>query len=379
MRRVSLSTLSPCNLQVLCRTFTFLAVYLQSLQIALLGGKGAVVAGIKEIAEEAGVSTATVSRALRGFHHVNDATRAKIMAAAEKLNYPLAPTSKRTPIGRTNSIGIVAPYISRWYFAQVISGAEQALREAGFDLLLYNFSQMKGRERLFQHQLLKGRVDALIVISLPPTEEEFDSMLNLGIPVSLVGMHHKNCSSVAIDDVAAARTATQHLVNQGHKKIGLMSGHPDDPFNFSVPQDRRKGFMQALRESGLEWVPSREVHGDFTMNTASRAMDDLLARPNRPTAIFCESDEMAFGAMQAARRHGLNVPDDISIIGFDGHEMSEYTDLTTIEQPVQLMGEMAAWSIMERLRKPNAEPHSLVLPTTLVVRNSTRRLSPNEA
>ena len=299
--------------------------------------------------------------------------------AAEKLDYAIPQSSAKSIFGRTNSVGVVAPYISRWYFAQVINGAEQALREAGLDLLLYNFSQMKGRERLFQHQLLKGRVDALIVISLPPTEEEFDSMLNLGIPVSLVGMHHKDCSSVAIDDVAAARTATQHLVNQGHTKIGLMSGHPDDPFNFSVPQDRRKGFMQALRENGIEWVPSREVHGDFTMNTASRAMDDLLARPNRPTAIFCESDEMAFGAMQAARRHGLKIPEDISIIGFDGHEMSEYTDLTTIEQPVQLMGEMAAWSIMERLRKPNAEPHSLVLPTTLVVRNSTRRLSPNEA
>jgi len=209
-------------------------------------------AGIKEVAQEAGVSTATVSRALRGFQHVNDETRAKIMAAAQKLNYPIAPVQSKGALGRTNSIGVVAPYISRWYFAQVISGAEQALREAGFDLLLYNFSQMKGRERLFQHQHLKGRVDALIVISLPPTEEEFDSMLNLGVPVSLVGMHHDSCSSVAIDDVAATRTATQHLVNQGHKKIGLMSGRPDDPFNFSVPQDRRKGFMQVLAENGLE-------------------------------------------------------------------------------------------------------------------------------
>jgi DNA-binding LacI/PurR family transcriptional regulator len=313
-------------------------------------------AGIKEVAEEAGVSTATVSRALRGFQHVNDETRAKIMAAAEKLNYPIAPVQSKGALGRTNSIGVVAPYISRWYFAQVISGAEQALREAGFDLLLYNFSQMKGRERLFQHQHLKGRVDALIVISLPPTEEEFDSMLNLGVPVSLVGMHHEGCSSVAIDDVAATRTATQHLVNQGHKS-----------------------FMQVLAENGLEWDPSREVHGDFTINTASRAMDDLLARPNRPTAILCESDEMAFGAMQAVRRHGLKVPDDISIVGFDGHEMAEYSDLTTIEQPTQLMGEMAAWSIMERLRKPSAAPKSMILPTTLVVRNSTRRLSPNEA
>ena len=284
-----------------------------------------------------------------------------------------------TASGRTNSVGVVAPYISRWYFSQVISGAEQALREAGLDLLLYNFSQMKGRERLFQHQLLKGRVDALIVISLPPTTEEFDSMLSLGIPIALVGMEHEKCASVKIDDIAGARSATQHLVNQGHKKIGLMSGRPDDPFNFSVPQDRRKGFMQVLAENALEWLPQREVHGDFTMHTAARAMDDLLARPNRPTAIFCESDEMAMGAMQALRRHGLKAPDDISIVGFDGHEMAEFSELTTIEQPVQLMGEMAAWSIMERLRKPNIDPPSLVLPTTLVVRNSTRRLGADEA
>ena len=336
-------------------------------------------AGIKEVAEESGVSTATVSRALRGLHHVNDATRLKIIAAAEKLNYPLTPMKQTPQAGRTNSVGVVAPYISRWYFSQVISGAEQALREAGLDLLLYNFSQMKGRERLFQHQLLKGRVDALIVISLPPTVEEFDSMLSLGIPIALVGMEHPKCASVKIDDIAGARSATQHLVNQGHKKIGLMSGRPDDPFNFSVPQDRRKGFMQVLAENGLEWLPQREVHGDFTMHTAARAMDDLLARPNRPTAIFCESDEMAMGAMQALRRHGLKAPDDISIVGFDGHEMAEFSELTTIEQPVQLMGEMAAWSIMERLRKPNIEPPSLILPTTLVVRNSTRRLTPAEA
>jgi DNA-binding LacI/PurR family transcriptional regulator len=132
--------------------------------------------------------------------------------------------------------------------------------------------------------------------------------------------------------------------------------------------------MQVLAESGLEFKPTREVFGDFTMYGASRAMDDLLARADRPTAIFCQSDEMALGALQAIRRNGLKVPDDISIIGFDGHEMAEFSDLTTIEQPVSLMGEMAAWSIMERLKLPKSESHSLTLPTTLVVRNSTRRL-----
>lgn len=332
-------------------------------------------AGIKEIAALAGVSTATVSRALRGMHHVNQETRGKIIDAARALDYPLEKEKGTVPPGRLHSVGVVAPFISSWYFSQVIHGAEHALREAGYDLLLYNFGQMKGRERLFQHQLLKGRVDGIIVISLPPTKEEFDSMLSLGIPIALVGMHHEGCASVAIDDVAAARTATQHLVNQGHKDIALMSGRPDDPFNFSVPQDRRLGFMQVLAENRLEWLPNREVHGDFTMHGGARAMDDLLARPNRPTAIFCESDEMAIGAMQAVRRHDIKVPDDISIVGFDGHEMAEFSDLTTIEQPVQLMGELAAKAIMEKLRKPDASLPSITLPTTLIVRNSTRRLN----
>jgi DNA-binding LacI/PurR family transcriptional regulator len=199
-------------------------------------------------------------------------------------------------------------------------------------------------------------------------------MLSLGIPIALVGMHHENCSSVAIDDVLAARTATQHLVNLGHRELALISGSPKDPFDFSVPQDRRKGFIQVLAENGLAWEPSREVFGEFTMQGAERAIDELLARPKPPSAIFAQSDEMAIGAMRAIRRHGLRVPEDISIIGFDGHEMSEFFDLTTIEQPVMRMGEMAAWSIMEKLKNPGSDFHSLTLPTTLVVRNSTSRL-----
>jgi DNA-binding LacI/PurR family transcriptional regulator len=304
--------------------------------------------------------------------HVNAQTREKIVAAAEQLNYPLETVLVST---RTHSVGVVAPFISNWYYSNVIHGAEHALREAGFDLLLYNFGHMKGRERIFQHKLLKGRVDGIIVISVPPSEEEFDSMQNLGIPIALVGMHHEGFASVAIDDVAGARTATQHLVNQGHKEIALMSGRTNDPFNFSVPQERRTGFMQVLAENRLPWNPNREVHGDFTLHGGARAMDELLARPNRPTAIFCESDEMAIGAMQAMRRHGLRVPDDISIIGFDGHEIAEFSDLTTIEQPVQLMGEMAGLAIMDKLRRPDTALPSRTLPTTLIVRNSTRKIT----
>ena len=146
---------------------------------------------------------------------------------------------------------------------------------------------------------------------------------------------------------------------------------------FRSPRDRRIGFIQVLKESGIEFDPMHEVIGDFQAGTAMQAMDELLARRNRPTAIFCESDEMAFGAIQAAKKHGLKIPDDISIIGFDNHEMAEYFDLTTIEQPVQMLGEMAAWSIMEKLKKPDSDLPDLTLPTSLIVRNSTRKITAN--
>ena len=331
--------------------------------------------GIEDVAKAAGVSTATVSRALRGLEHVSSQTREHVKKIAEELNYSISVTASRLATGKTNSIGVVAPFVNRWYFSEVINGIEQSLREAGMDLLLYNFSQLENRERLFQHQLIRNRVDALIVISLPPTKEELDSMLSLGVPVALIGTHHALCASVAIDDVASARIATQHLVNQGHINIGLISGMPNDPLSFTVPQDRRIGFMQVIEENSLSWSTDQEANGDFTLRSGERAMDELLAKPNRPTAIFVVSDEMAFGAMRAIRRHGLNIPNDISIIGFDGHDMAEFLELTTIEQPVQSIGELAAWALMEQLKNPTMTPPTVTVPTKLVVRNSTARLN----
>lgn len=328
--------------------------------------------GIQEIAEKAGVSAATVSRALRGLQHVNERTRAKIVEAAEVLGYPIDIQAKKT--GKTHTVGVISPFTSRWYFSQAIAGAEQALREAEFDLLLYNFSQIKGREKIFQNPNLRERVDALIVISLPPTNEEFQNLIATGLPISLIGYRRPEVSSFSIDDVAGAKTATQHLINQGHKTIGLISGADMGAWNFPVPKNRKTGFLEALTEAGLKFNPHHEVQADFTMATAMAAMDDLLARPNRPTAIFCESDEMAYGAMMSMKKHGLSCPEDISIVGYDGHEMAGFANLTTIAQPVHMLGELAALSVMEKINHPDKTPKTLTLPTTLVVRGSTRRI-----
>ncbi len=329
--------------------------------------------GVEEIAQAAGVSAATVSRALRGLPHVSAATREKVLQAAAQLNYSKPGLRAGRSAARTGSVGVIAPFLSRWYFAQVISGAEQALREAGFDLLVYNLGGMDGRGRLFQHELVGKRVDALMVISLPPTDAELQSLLGLGVPVALVGDFAPGLSGVSIDDVAGARLATQHLLNLGHSRLGLISGLVEADAVFSSQRDRRKGYYAALADAGIPANPSNEAHGDFSIRSGERAMDELLAQPVPPTAVFVVSDEMAFGAMRSVRRHGLRVPEDVSVVGFDGHEMADLLDLTTVEQPVVLLGEMAAWSLLQRMKSPSADIAAVTLPTSLVVRGSTRR------
>jgi len=328
--------------------------------------------GIVEIAGRAGVSPATVSRALRGMHHVNEETRSKIVAAAIELNYPLrSDLIPRELAQRTNRIGVIAPYISRWFFSQAINGIEQSLREAGMDLLLYNFSQVDARQRIFQQKQLRGKVDALIVVSMPPTDEEFTSLLSLGIPITTIGFVHEGCTSVAIDDVVGGKVATQHLTGLGHRKIAILSGQRETAYNFDVSDNRIKGYIEALNEVGVEWDPDLEIRGDFNIYTAEIAMNSFLSRKKLPTAIFCHSDEMAFGAMKAIRNKGMRVPEDISVIGFDDHDIAQYIGLTTVSQPPQFEGQVAAASAIAEVADPTLEPKHIVVPLSLVVRETT--------
>ena len=333
-------------------------------------------AGIVEIAEKAGVSPATVSRALRGLHHVNEKTRKKIVEAAQSLDYPLrADLLPRTAAEQTNSIGVIAPFLSRWYFAQALAGVEQALREAGMDLLLYNFAQVDARQRVFQQKKLIGKVDGLIVISLPPTEKEFEQILNLGIPVSLLGVPDKRCSSVSIDDVRGAEIATQHLIDMGHRDIAIMVGQNSFAFNFEVADHRKHGFLRTLEANGIEFNPQFELVADFDTHTAELAMDEFLTRKKQPTAIFCESDEMAYGAIKALRKKGLRVPEDMSVLGYDDHEFAAILGLTTIAQPARFLGQLAASQILAMIEKPESTMSQMTVPTSLVIRESVKKLN----
>ena len=332
--------------------------------------------GIVEIAKKAGVSPATVSRALRGMHHVNERTRKRIIEAAQLLDYPIRPDLlPASANSRTNTIGVIAPFISRWYFSQALAGVEQALREAGMDLLLYNFAQVDARQRVFQQKKLVGKVDGLIVISLPPTEREFNLILGLGIPVALIGVSENRCASVTVDDVKGAELATEYLIEMGHRDIAIMVGQNSFAFDFEVADQRRLGFLKTLEKHGIDFDPSREIPAGFDSHTAELAMDEFLRRKKLPTAIFCRSDEMAFGAMRSISKRGLKVPDDISLIGYDNHDFSETVSLTTVSQPVQFLGQLAASLIMANIEKPGNKSAQMKVPTSLVVRDSVKNFN----
>ena len=193
----------------------------------------------------------------------------------------------------------------------------------------------------------------------------------LGIPITTIGFTHEGCSSVAIDDVAGGRIATEHLTSLGHRKIAALSGQRETAYSFDVSDNRNKGFTEALNAVDVEWDPDLEIRGDFNIYTAEIAMESFLRRKKLPTAIFCHSDEMAAGALKAIRARGMRVPEDISVIGFDDHQIAEYIGLTTVSQPPQFEGQMAAAAAIAEIANPTIERKKIVIPTSLVVRETT--------
>lgn len=337
-------------------------------------------AGIDEVAQRAGVSTATVSRALSGNGHVSDATRARVRAAAHDLGYVVSSSASGLATGRTRNVGVVIPFLNRWFYGAVLEGAEQALLGHGYDLTLYNLGGGEEQRRsVFEHFLLRKRVDAVIAISLELTTTELSRLFEMKKPIVGVGGPLPGVRTLSIDDVAVARLATEHLLALGHTRIAHLGGDPDHDRDFHLPSNRRVGYVEALEAAGIEADPGLFATTDFTVQSGYGAAKQLLGEPHRrPTAIFAASDEVAIGAILAARDLGLDVPGDVSVIGIDDHELADFFGLTTIAQFPAEQGRLAVDILMDELKPGHREPtgDNIPLPYELLVRGSTTRPTP---
>jgi LacI family repressor for deo operon, udp, cdd, tsx, nupC, and nupG len=335
-----------------------------------------VVASIEDVARRAGVSIATVSRALRGLPDVAATTRDRVLTAASDLNYVASPFAARLASGRTATVGLVVPFVNRWFFSEVIATVETELRRAGLDLLLYNLGDMEGRARFFDVMPMRKRVDGVLIASLVLEDAEFDALTELNRPVGLLGIERDGLLSAGIDDVAAARSAVDHLIAQGHRRIGLIGGDTDDPMRFTPPLHRRDGYRDALEAVGIELDPALERLGFFTVEGGRDATRYLLDLDDPPTAVFAESDEMAYGALRELAQRGLRAPDDLAVIGFDDQPFADLMDLTTVRQPVAVQALDVTTRMLALIADGEGKgelPRSpaVRLPTELILRAST--------
>jgi DNA-binding LacI/PurR family transcriptional regulator len=332
------------------------------------------VVSIDEVAREAGVSTATVSRALSGRGHVSDATRARVEAAAKALGYVVSASASSLASGRTRNIGVLVPFLDRWFFSTVLAGIASALMRQGYDITLYSLSDDREQRRtVFDTFLRRQRVDGVIAISLELDDEETDRLLELSLPIVAIGGPNPRLSTLSVDDVEVARQATEHLIALGHREIAHIGASPEFDIDFHVPTHRRQGFEHALADAGIPPRPDLFEPADFTIEGGFRAAMRLLERAS-PTAVFAASDEMAIGALLAARELGRRVPDDLSILGIDGHELGGFFRLTTVDQFPRGQGARAAEAILAVLNGQDAATRAIEhgsLPFELIVRGST--------
>jgi DNA-binding LacI/PurR family transcriptional regulator len=322
-----------------------------------------------DIARAAGVSMATTSRALNNLPGVAPATRDRVMRVAEELAYVVSPEASALSGGSTGRVAVVVPHLSRWFFGSMLDGIESVLSSAGLDLLLYHVGDPEDRDLFFRRLPARRKVDAVLVVGIPVTRAEQDRLSLMGVEIVAAGGQTSPYPYVSIDDEKAGAQAVNHLLRLGHRRIAMIDAI--DPNASEWPVDgRARAYTRGLEAAGLALDPAMFLRVPWGAEAGAEAMADLLSLPEPPTAVFAHSDEMAFGAIRAARRAGMRIPEDISVIGVDNHPLSEHLDLTTIGQDVYRQGRLAAQLVVDALTA-DVQVSSTIVPTRLVPRGST--------
>lgn len=323
---------------------------------------------IRDVARLAGVSVATVSRALSAPEKVSEESLAKVHAAITQVGYRPNMLARNFRSTRAYAVVVLVPDISNPFYSMFIRSLEDRAQQKGYAVLLGDTRGTLEREQEYIRRVETRLADG--VIQLRPSSEKQPSPVPHGIAcVHACGCEYTTGPSIRIDNRTAARTMVDYLISLGHKRIGVISGLKDNPHAI----DRLEGYKESLATAGIPFDKSLIAEGDFSMWSGLNSAFQFCNMQNRPTAIFCMNDEMAIGAIQTLKSQGLRVPEDISVTGFDDIAYARYCDpsLTTISQPAEEMGKMAMDMLLRIIEGEVLSQTECVLPTEFIIRKST--------
>ncbi len=328
-------------------------------------------ATIADVARHAGVGVGTVSRVLNGTGAVAEATRERVTEAMEALDYRPSRSARDLRRGRTQRIAVVVSFFTHPSAVQRLRGISEGLGDSGYEVVLYPVDRPE--QRAVHMDLLAGphQADGVIVVSLPPTDEEVGRFAAAGVPVVQVDGLHPAFLRVVCDDVEGGRLAGRHLTALGHRDVAFVGDAGGDPYGFRSSLDRRIGLAEALAEVGADLPAERVRTGPHGEEEATALARELLGNADRPSAIFAASDTQALGVRRAAAERGLHLPEDLSLIGFDDIDVAAHVGLSTVRQPLVDSGRTAATLLLEALAGDGAEPRAVVLPLEVIARDTT--------
>jgi DNA-binding LacI/PurR family transcriptional regulator len=305
---------------------------------------------------------------------VNEQTRDRVLQVVEQLDYTPNLVARRLSIGKTLAVAVVVPFVTRPSVSERLYGAVTALSQSPYDLVIRDIESPQQRTDGFEDIVREDRVDGALFISLPILDREIPLFLDRAMPIVLIDTDHPELTGLhrlTVDDVAGGQLATQHLIELGHARIGFIGDVIENPFRFTSSRDRYYGYLRALQAAGIAFRSEYYSEDQHGRREARGQAQRMLSLSDRPTAIFAASDTQAVGVLEAARDLGLAVPDDLSVIGYDDIETAEILQLSTVRQLLFESGQRGVELLLEALENPQMEPVHEVIPTELVVRETT--------
>jgi LacI family transcriptional regulator len=325
---------------------------------------------IRDVAALAGVGVGTVSRVLNDSAGVADDTRERVRAAMDDLGYRPSNAARRLSLGRTQTLGVIAPFFTHPSVVERVRGIDDVVGDSAYDLVLFNVETSGQAEDALRRFARADRVDGVLVVSLPLSDDELTALQDQGIPVALVDVDDERLPHVSNDDVLGGTLAARHLLDAGHRRVAFVGDTVENPFGFTSSARRLEGFAAAMEEAGAPLAPECIRRGPHGREVAGLLARELLDLGEPPTAIFAASDVQAFGVLDAAARAGLDVPGGVSVIGFDDIDLAGAIGLTTVRQPLRESGRAGARLLLAALAGDGHED-APALPELLVAARRT--------